>query len=62
MDEGVKEQEMPTTKPENHEQEHEIITKGQNNMQTEEGLTKDNETHPELTKVSFPFPMSSLIF
>jgi hypothetical protein len=65
INDGAKEQALPTSKPENLElEEEEIFREGQTDMQTEEGLTKSetNElenktgkeaTYSELTNVSF---------
>ena len=62
---GAKEQALPTSKPENLElEEEEIFREGQTDMQIEEGLTKseNNEienktgkeaTYSKLTNVSF---------
>lgn len=61
---GVKDQALPTRKPQNHNLEDEIIREGQTDMQIEEGLTKSetNElqnktgkeaTYSKLTNVSF---------
>ena len=56
IDEEIKEQLLSkTTKPDNHEIEEEMITEGETKMQIEEVLTQDDDTNPELTKVSFLF-------
>jgi hypothetical protein len=58
INEGQKEQALPTTKPENQVLQHEIIIEGQTNVQIEEALTINKDPNAELTKVSFRFPMS----
>jgi hypothetical protein len=56
MDKEVMEQiTLSATNPEN-KLEQEVTRDSQENMKTEEGLTKDDDTNLELAKASFHFP------
>jgi hypothetical protein len=55
MDNGVKEQTLPATKHDNHYLEQEVTTDGQENMEIEEGLTKNDDKNLDLTTACLLF-------
>ena len=54
MDDGVQEQTLSATKPDNHNVDQEVNAEGQENMEIEEGLITDQDENLDLTKVLFP--------